>query len=356
MNIISVLATWSTWPDRFIQRDLPHSACFLSQQLERIKRQWSEIRHWPIYLSGAVGIASTIAAIASMLFHNIPQALLQGFMAVGSFIVAVKLPSYIPMKRLEDQVSDIVRSTQTFQFGVERMTLTAHSLESTRQGFHAHLEEDRIRADAVEQSIRSHERTFQALHARMATIQEALDRTSKLKTSWEELAHVIAQEVSSFNDIVKKFSTQDIDRSLTELRRTSQGIEAQFAQSRELIHHIGQAREGLLPLLERMQKQFSELKTDADEKTALMREQEALLLHIREESDHHTQNMERIRPMVENVHQVAEKYRKAKDCFDRAVHELQILLDPPGFLSLRQVRETAQRAINALREAFPATD
>ena len=189
----------------------------------------------------------------------------------------------------------------------------------------------------------------------MLTIQEALERTSKLKTSWEGLAQVIAQEVASFNEIVKKFSTQDIDRSLTMLRSTTQGIESQFAQSRELIHHIGQAREGLLPLLERMHKQFSELQTDADEKTAMMREQEALLLRMREESDHHTQNMERIQPMLKDVHQVAEKYRKAKDCFDRADHEIQILLNPPGFLSLRQVKETAQRASEALREAFPPT-
>lgn len=100
-SITSILTTSTS----FIQSSLEESFTMLSQVGFSENKKFAWLRYWPSYLSGAIGIASTVAAIAMRALDNMGMTVFHAAIALGGIFLAGTLHIFIPMKKLEEQTS-----------------------------------------------------------------------------------------------------------------------------------------------------------------------------------------------------------------------------------------------------------
>ena len=350
MNIFASFSSSLSLHNRFISTTIGQGKQLLTTSVERFQRKWTQLNVWPAYLAGALAVASSVAMVASIMMNNIPLTLLHGFLSLGSSIIAIKLPSYIPLKRLEEQVNDVERNIRALNTGIASISLTAGSLETTRRGFKADLEENKTRTHELSETLQTHDEILISLQTRMASVQEALDRTHELKTTWEDLSKIVSDEITSFQHIVERFTARDISTSIEELTHVSQSLVTQVSSAGEFLIHVKQARAEWLEFLKTVTQKFTDLQREVEEKKSLLQRQEAILVQLRAETQGLESTIKQQKPLVIALQEMSEQYQKAQKELDELDHEIQLLLSLPPTATLEEAQAIAERARKVIKE------
>jgi hypothetical protein len=235
MIITSVLSSCVKSSGRFM-KDAVHEGCFLLSQVgysDNKKFAW--LRYWPSYLSGSIAIASTVAAVAFSLIHNIPNAIFHGAIALSSLILAGTLHIFIPLKQLEKQTADLQERNKELSGVVNRVESSEQAFRQLNLELSSQLEIRKRTNEDLESNIRLH------LHG-LEEITNKLIASEKKAKSLEELLHVIQRTSEGFQSQVTRFEAirQDVSHSEQEFNRATGSLIGVAAGLKDQIQDLQQ--------------------------------------------------------------------------------------------------------------------
>ena len=259
------------------------------------------------------------------------------------------LCAWRPKKTLEQAVEATTKAAETLRKKVQDLTGQISTLQQTREGLEQSLANEREQTLALNQSIHEHDTQIHALEQRGSALQESLNQTVALKTSWQRIAQAVSTEVVSFHEKVKPYVSSDVEAHIGDLQTLSQKAEVGLQEGEELLERISHAREGWIHLIQELSQKFVILKGDIDTKAAQIQEQSESIRRLEEANSRFEANMKAFEPIRIQMGHIAEQYRKAQADLLKVEGVIRPLLELPEGSSLSYVREAAQRAMTVIQ-------
>lgn len=315
MFVTTTISNFAGSTASLVKNTIDEGFLLLSQIGYTENKKFSYLRYWPSYLSGAIAVASAVAAIAMQAFNNMSMSIFLGVIAIGSGFLAGTLHIFIPLKKLEEQTALYGQQNQALQIQNEALLRTKNMLEQTARTLsedlakhseeHRSLSEDMTRRlsqlgtltssllttdkkkkefDGVVQAIREATTNFQTHSAAIQALQQNLSEKSRaVVQATIDLSHVTERLTAQLTELKKQHETAleeyksatsiagnlaHLFTSMQAINTTTKAEEEQISQHLGSIKHAEDTIVSTTTSFMRTAEAFSRLLADAQQKAS----------------------------------------------------------------------------------------